>query len=540
MPFLAVVAASTRGTWRAVGDGAGIALRSWNVFTSHWPVVGQGNELARGLHDPGPLQNWLLAVPVHIDPVRGVLWGAALWCMAAASLAIEATWSVLGEIGGLLASGAILGIIAWMPALAIRPYWNPWFGTLFFLAALAAAWAVMSGSRRWWPILVITASIAAQAHLMFDVAAAGLVLAGFIVSLWDEFRGKAGYRWIIAGLGAGIVCWILPILQQFFGRVGNLTALVKGQSAGQHTGLRFAMKTLAAFTQPPPIWWQPAGRGAHLHALFESRPAVLGVVTFAVMATSLLVAVLKLRSRQLASLTAIALIASVAALVTFSRIPLTSDALGRLHYLIVVMFPVGLLIWLSVGSTVVLTCRQVILSRRAALAERPESHDSQPAAVRGTWIRRAVHGSGTAAAALIVLASLPGVLIQAPGFPADARRAREVSTAIRLIERALPSQRIALSVIADSKPDQYRVVMGLVWTLTAAGYDLQSGPRSASARPIPRVTVLVRGSRITVDITNAGTPASMRPMIDTTAIVPYQPGPGWEATNDPDPAPRSE
>src|SRR5712691_2062021 len=162
LPFLAVVADSMRVKWRVVGDGAGIALHSWNALTAHGPLVGQTTELAHGLHDPGPLQYWLLAVPVHLDPVRGVLWGAALWCMVAGSLTIEATWSALGKIGGLLASGTILAMVAWRPELAIKPYWNPWFGMLFFLAALAACWAVMSGRRRWWPLLVITASVAAQ------------------------------------------------------------------------------------------------------------------------------------------------------------------------------------------------------------------------------------------------------------------------------------------------------------------------------------------------------------------------------------------
>jgi hypothetical protein len=91
---------------------------------------------------------------VHVDPVRGVLWGAAVGCMVGASLAVEAAWSVLGRIGGVAAGGAVLVMIAWRPGTAAKPYWNPWFGAVFFLAALAAGWAVMSGAtggfRCWW------------------------------------------------------------------------------------------------------------------------------------------------------------------------------------------------------------------------------------------------------------------------------------------------------------------------------------------------------------------------------------------------------
>ena len=146
LPFLAVMASSGRGEWRVVGDGAGIASRSWGTLAGHVPLVGQATQLARGVHDPGPLQYWLLAIPVHIDPVRGVLWGAALWCMVAASLAIEAAWSVLGGAGGLLASGTILWMVAWTPTLAPRPYWNPWLGALSFVAARPACWRSCRGA----------------------------------------------------------------------------------------------------------------------------------------------------------------------------------------------------------------------------------------------------------------------------------------------------------------------------------------------------------------------------------------------------------
>src|SRR5580693_3496681 len=66
--------------------------------------------------------------------------------------------SAFGTSGGLAASGIIIGTVAWQPLVAAEPYWNPWFGVLFFLATLAAGLAVVSGRRRWWPVLVLTAS----------------------------------------------------------------------------------------------------------------------------------------------------------------------------------------------------------------------------------------------------------------------------------------------------------------------------------------------------------------------------------------------
>jgi GrpB protein len=491
IPFLTAVAASMRGTWRVVGDGAGIALQSWNA-TAHTSLVGQATQLGHGLHDPGPLQYWLLAIPVHIDPVRGVLWGAALWCMAAASLAIEAAWSILGEIGGLLASGTILAMVAWRPLLVAEPYWNPCFAAMFFLAALAAGWAVMSGRRWWWPVLVITASVAAQAHLMFAIASATLVLLALIVGLVDAFRAKTGYQWAITGLIVGAGCWAAPFVQQFTSRVGNLTALVHGQGARQHAGLIFALKTLTAFTQPP----SPGSLG--LNGLIQTRSALFAVAILVVTAAAMLVAVFQLHSRILASLAAISLLASGAALVTFSRIPV--EGLGRHRYLLLAMFPVGLLIWLTVGSAFVLTGRQVIKRMRAPKARRVGPHDGQQGPA-GAWTRWAVHGAGAAAVPLIVLASVPGVVQPTQGFPGDASCAGMVSVATRLIEQARPGQQIALSVVAANKPDHYRLTLGLVWALTGDGYRL--GLRSLPMRmqPMPHVTVLLRSRRITVAVT---------------------------------------
>src|ERR1035438_6649549 len=167
IPFAIGAIRSVQQGSTVIADGAVIALRSWDVLTPYGPLVGQATQLRNGAFDPGPLEYWLLAIPVHIDPRTGVVWGAALWCMLAASLAIEAARSAFGAFGALAASGIIIGTVAWQPLVAAQPYWNPWFGVIFFLATLAAGLAVVSGQRRWWPVLVVTASVAAQTHMMF-------------------------------------------------------------------------------------------------------------------------------------------------------------------------------------------------------------------------------------------------------------------------------------------------------------------------------------------------------------------------------------
>lgn len=502
LPFVAVVASSMRGEWRVVGDGAGIASRSWGTLGGHVPLVGQATQLARGVYDPGPLQYWLLAIPVHIDPVRGVLWGAALWCMVAASLAIEAAWSVLGGAGGLLASGTILWMVARAPGLATKPYWNPWFGALFFVAALAACWAVMSGRRWWWPAAVVTASIAAQAHLMFAIASAALVFLALIVGLVDAFRAKAGYLWALIGLCAGMGCWAAPFLQQFTSPSGNLTALLHGQGVGRHTGFSFALKTLTASAQPPPLWW-PMQHQAMSAALFiDSRSAVVAVAVLGVTAAVVLLALFELRSRPLAALAAVSLLADAAALVTFSHIPVQSRDLAKLGYLIIVMFPVGLLAWFTVGSALVLTVWEVIVRLRRRAAGHAGPHDGHPGATR-PWARWAAGAAGIAAVLLIVLGSFPRAVQRVTAFPANAQQANAISAASRMVERATPSQPIALSVAGANGHYCRRVGLGLAWALDANGYQLDIDQRPTRERRIPQVTVLLPSTGIDVDITSA-------------------------------------
>lgn len=506
-PFVTAVAVSVQRGWRVVGDGAMIALHSWDT-TVRVPLVGQPTALGHGLYDPGPFQYWLLAVPVHVDPARGVFWGAAVCCMAGASLAIEAAWSVLGRIGGVAACAAVLVMVAWR-GIATKPYWNPWFGAVFFLAALASGWAVMSGRRWWFPVLVVTASVAAQAHLMFVLASAALVPLALIVGLVDASRADTGYRWAVTGLAAGIGCWAAPFIQQLTSRNGNLAGLVTHTGGGRRTGLAFALNAFTAVTKPLPLWW-PLPRQHFLVAqLIHGRTALFAVVVLSATAAVLAAAVSVLRCRPLASLAAVGLVASVTALVMFSRIPLTRDGLIRSNYLLIAMGAAGMLIWLTIGWAVVLIGRLVI-KRSRALAAAPAQQRGRPAQPAGTLARWAVHGASAAIVGLIVLAAVPGVMRPIRSFPEDARHARLVTAAYRRIDQALPSQPITLSVLAGRgrKSVQYVLYEGLAWALTGAGYHLGSGDTPDTGGPPPHVTVLFHGGRITVVITkmSAGHP----------------------------------
>ncbi|HEX3390209.1 MAG TPA: hypothetical protein VHT94_14330 [Streptosporangiaceae bacterium] len=461
LPFVVGPARLIRAGWRPVGDEAAIALRSWNSLTAQGPMVGQATRLAHGVFDPGPLEYWLLAIPVHLDTAHGVVWGAALCCLVACSLAVEAAWSVLGAAGGLCASGLIVGLILWIPGIAVTPSWNPWFGSVFFIAALATAWAVMSGHRGWWPVLVITASIAAQVHLMFTVPSGVLAILALIVGLADSIRGRRGYWWLLAGLIAGAACWSAPLIQQYTSPDGNLGLLLRssGAATGPRTGGAFSLKALSAAMQPVPIWWK---HPAAIYQLISSRSAGFAVAVLVLVAVAAVMAVRPLRCRPLGALALVTVVISLGSLVTYSGIPVRDGTLNTLSYLIVMLFPIGVLSWLVVGSWAVLTGRLV-------LRHLPTTR------LAGRAVPGAAPLAGLAATALVAVGAIVALAPQGHivrGVTTDPAMA-STRAASRQIVRALPGQPIALSIRDFNATALGRLTLGLTWALTPDGFHVE-------------------------------------------------------------------
>jgi hypothetical protein len=508
LPFVLGPARLIRDGWRPVGDEAAIALRSWNSLTAQGPLVGQATRLAHGVFDPGPLEYWLLAIPVHLDTMHGVLWGAVLFCLVGCSLAVEAAWSVLGPAGGLGASGLIVGLTLWMPVIAVTPSWNPWFGMVFFIAALAAAWAVISGHRRWWPVLVITASIAAQAHLMFTVPSGVLAVLALIVGLADSIRGRLGYWWVLVGLVAGAACWSGPLIQQFTSPDGNLSLLLQSSSAttGPRTGGAFSLRALSAAVQPVPIWWKSMQPTA-IYQLINHRSAGVAVAVLVLLAVAAVMAVRPLRCRPLGALAVVTLVISLGSLVTYSGIPVHNTSLNTLGYLIVMLFPIGVLSWLVVGSWAVLTGRLVL--RQLATTQRA-----------GRAVPAAAPLAGLTAAVLLAVGAILALPLQRQGVhevtvdPAMAA----TRAASRQIVRKLPGQPIALSVHDFDATVLGRLTLGLTWALTPDGFHAEImhtrlarelGDRYVfRGQAIPMVKVRVRRHGTSVAVTKPAQLAS--------------------------------
>jgi hypothetical protein len=520
LPFVTGTVRLVRDGWFPLGDNAAIALRSWNSLTAHGPLVGQATRLAHGVFDPGPLEYWLLAIPVHISPTHGILWGATICCMAAVSVAIEAAWAAGGELAGLAASALTIGMVLWLPAIAVPPSWNPSFGAIFFLAALAAAWAVLCGHRGWWPALVVTASIASQAHLMFALASVTLVLLTLVVGVIDTVRSKparatAGYRWAIIGVLLGVACWIGPFIQQFTSRDGNLSKLIANSESGlgPRTGWVFAVKAISAAVQPVPLWWKSSLSAGRIASEISAHSPWPGVIALLILVVAIAAALGPLRSRRLAALAAVTLVLSLGALVTYSSIPVRPTTLLTLAYLIMLILPLGVGCWLVTGTLIVLTVRWARTRARA------RDGAAAPGWLPPRWATGAVIAGAVVVAALAAL-SLPrqsGAVRYVMQDPALA----VTRTAASEIEHKLPGQHVALIVQDEEENLDGRVTVSLTWALTPSGFHAEVTKTKLArelgssyvyhGRAMKLVTVVIRDGHVTVHVTKASKlPASLR------------------------------
>jgi hypothetical protein len=243
--------------WKAAGDLSVIRLRALDVGTSNTPLVGPYSRFQ--WNHPGPSLSFAFAPWVRLFGTSGVgiligafavnlaaMFGAAWVARRSSNVLFFLTSIVLAAFVLLSQSGELF-----------NP-WNPYVVVLPSFAALIAAWGTVCGDRVAAVVLVISASFAIQGHvgtaplsvLALLVGGGGLLYA-IACSAGEDRRGFVKTSLIAAG--AMFVCWIPPLLDQFFG-TGNLARLVRFQfTAGEPSaGMRFALDQLTRLLTFPP------------------------------------------------------------------------------------------------------------------------------------------------------------------------------------------------------------------------------------------------------------------------------------------------
>jgi len=118
VPFVAALVRAYSVGWLPSGDEANIATRSLDVFSRHPPLTGLSTTTAFYgkhilSHHPGPIEFYLLAVPVR---VLGATAGSLLTAAAInASFVLIALWAVLRRAGPtvMLWAAVLMQLVMW-------------------------------------------------------------------------------------------------------------------------------------------------------------------------------------------------------------------------------------------------------------------------------------------------------------------------------------------------------------------------------------------------------------------------------------------
>jgi len=248
--------------WTPIGDNAIIALRSYDVLSTHPPLLGQysaaSEVLGEGSYSLGPMLYWLLAVPSHIGASAPLV----VTMCAVNAAAVVASVVLARRRGGtalmILTAVALVLMCASLPSKTWVDVWNPAAGLLPFTLLIFVAWSVACGEYRLLPLAVVVASFVAQAHLTYVVPAIGLLVVASIGLALRRRELDAGAlrRWLLVALALAALCWSGPLVEQAVHRPGNLVTLARNASSDHpSTGFRNIGRDAYVRTAGVPPWW---------------------------------------------------------------------------------------------------------------------------------------------------------------------------------------------------------------------------------------------------------------------------------------------
>lgn len=353
LPLLCAGRAVADG-WTPTGDVAVIAVRSLDAWTGQAPLVGQpttGREVSgEDSFHPGPFENWFAGPWLHaLGPAAGL--ALAVGAINGAALAAS-VWLAFRRGGPVLAALTAVGLALLVHSLGSASLWDPYnseLPTYPLIAAALAAWCVLAGDLVAVPILVVAASVAAQAHVAGATSVAPMVLVALIGLVRELRRDPTAMRRhrtaLASALALAVVCWLPPIAQELVGP-SNLAPLVRtATAAGPALGLAFTLERVVTALAPVPLFARRSGA----YGFLETRGA-LGVVAAALVAggaASLALAARWARRRREPVLLVAVVGASlvVTTLVWAGSPPVTAFRVDSIRWLWVL----GLLTWLALA-----------------------------------------------------------------------------------------------------------------------------------------------------------------------------------------------
>jgi hypothetical protein len=429
---LPVLVAGIRGAlrgWTPTGDNSYSAVRAWDVFTPHTPLLGTWSSASsftgHQINHPGALHFDLLAVPVRLlGHGAGTAVGLAVVNAVAVALLGWLVTRRLGVAAGALAMAAS-ALLSWsMGSEMLYDPWSQHAPLIPFTLFLVAVWCVVAGDLVALPVMVVAGNYVIQTHLSYTLLMPGMMIFGLAGLAFgylhqrrtDPAAWQAGrlslVRWLLIAAATEVVVSAQPVFEQFTAEgEGNLTALVRSRHAEAPTpSFGGAIRALGGTVAVPPAWMPPSFGSPSFRLDGTGLPtwlAATGLVTLVAV-----MAVLAWRARQRGARAVVAgLLTSEVALglglVTIVKAPIRwGVAPTYLRWL----WPLGMVIWLTIAVALL----DEVVSRRSARssATADAGDTTSPVASRASDSPRTPRWAavpGLALACVAAFAALPTV-----------------------------------------------------------------------------------------------------------------------------------
>lgn len=416
LPVIVATVHALQEHWQPVADRGIIALRSYDVFSTHMPLVGQYSFASAITGKPtyslGPMLYWLLAPAAHVGAPDSLVLTMGAVNVACILGAVE----LARRRGGVwLALALAAGVAVMCRSLAANNFydiWNPSAGLFPLLLLAMLCWSLACGEYRLLPFTVLVASFCAQCEAGFVLPSACVLLVGLagLAIAYVRWRGqradarplpRRAWSWGLAAIVIGLVCWTPTIADQIAGR-GNLGLVL--QAATEH---RASLgPTVAGRALVRTIGWQPWWL-RRVHYPFVRKDEVhrgsstLATVTaLALLGWLVLAAALALWRRRLDVLAAVAIALALCAgvwLIANATPAHPQFVAETVSYTLWSASVAGLLVWLIVvWSAIVLSGLEALIAR------------AWRSLVRRLTPAPAIGARGLAALGAVALAALAG------------------------------------------------------------------------------------------------------------------------------------
>jgi hypothetical protein len=373
LPVIVSTVHAASAGWLPLGDDAIIAVRSYDVLSTHPPLLGPYSTssmvIGHPVLSPGPLLFWLFALPVRLGELAPAI-----------TMGIVNVGAVVGIValarrrGGqpmmLATAAATAAMCGSLDAPVLHDLWGPSATLLPFTLLIFLAWSVACGEYRLLPITVLVSSFTVQSHLTYILPGAVLlaVAAGFLIAS----RPRVPRRWLVATLAVVVVCWILPVAEEAVHRPGNVERIVQAGTAGKQTfGVASGWHSVVRAVGTPPWWLKPPRAPFTRIAEVIEPPTALSTATAIVVLLALAgvaLAAFRSRRRELAAGALLALGLVVSLFAVTASTPSGGPLFAVISYTIWWASPAGMFAWLALGFGAVTLLLRRARRLRTALA----------------------------------------------------------------------------------------------------------------------------------------------------------------------------